>query len=264
MDARPIGVFDSGVGGLTVVKGIRGALPNESIVYVGDTARVPYGTRSRETIITFALEIVRKLLDHDVKALVVACNTISAVALDEIRALTNLPVLGVIEPTVKEAVNQSKNKVIGVIGTQATIQSKAYEMAIQAIEPHAQVIALATPMLVPIVEEELFNDPVADVMVKEYLGQFEQVKQLDTLILGCTHYPLLKDKIEACMGTSVRVIDSAYPTANTLRELLTDKDMLGNGGKPTQVFFTSDDPSKSEKIAKDFLGEEVHLDKIRL
>ncbi len=264
MDERPIGVFDSGVGGLTVVKAIRERLPHESIIYIGDTARVPYGTRSRSTITSFASEIARMLLSKNVKALVVACNTISATCLADVRALSHIPVVGVIEPTVAAAVQQSETKQIAVIGTPATIRSGIYERRLKQLDPGCMVSSIATPLFVPIIEEGLHEHRVVDVMIETYLSPLRAVREVDTLILGCTHYPLIARKIQNYVGSLVRVLDSALPTAYALQQLLCEQQLEADHGSPTQVYFTSDEPDKAMSLAKDFLGSNLELHRIAL
>ena len=264
MDKRAIGVFDSGLGGLTVVKAIRQVLPHESVIYIGDTARVPYGTRSAETIKQFALEVTQRLMREKVKVVLVACNTISALALPEIRKLVKVPVLGVIEPTVKRALETTHTKRIAVVGTTATIGSGVYQIMIKHLDPEVQVTAKATPLLVPIVEEGLWQHPVAKLMVEEYLQFVKDNHQIDTLILGCTHYPVLTSVMENYLGKGVLVVDSARPTAEVLKRLLKENNLMADGAKPVELLFTSDNPSKSGKLAEALLGERVELKQISL
>lgn len=263
MDNRPIGIFDSGIGGLTVVKKIRELLPSESLIYIGDTARVPYGTRSPETIAKFSCEVASKLLEMDVKILVVACNTISSTCLPEIISLSSVPVINVIEPTVEEAVAQTRSKVIAVIGTKATISSGIYKNQIQSLDPTIKVISRAAPLFVPLTEEGLFNHPVTKLMITEYLQPIKD-SFADVLILGCTHYPLIREEVERFLGNTIQVVDSAVPTAKALKKLIQVEKSESSGGGSTQIYFTSDDPGRSINIAKEFLGGNLLLQKITL
>lgn len=210
MKNKPIGIFDSGIGGLTVVKEIVKLLPNENIIYLGDTARVPYGTRGKETVTEFALELTRYLLSQDVKFLVVACNTITATCFDKIQEISTVPVIGVIEPAVKKIIKTSSTKRVGVIGTAATINSKVYEMKIKKLDPNFYVQSITCPLFVPIAEEGLANSNIANLTAKHYL---KYLKNIDTLHLGCTHYPLLKNVIQDNIEKGVTIIDSADPPA---------------------------------------------------
>ena len=260
-DPRPIGVFDSGIGGLTVLRAMLELLPHESYIYVGDTEYLPYGNKSPELIKKLALEVTATLLKQNVKALIVACNTISAVALPEIRSLAqHIPVIDVIEPTVLYTLKYAQSKKIAVIATETTISSHIYENKIQELSSGAfQVISKATPSFVPLIEENPHNNPLIEDAIDLYLREFKDNTVLNTLILGCTHYPMIKEYIERYLGTRFVVIDSAHPTANALKELLTREQMLHSEGKATRVFFTSDDPSRSLKIAEEFLGGDVEL-----
>lgn len=255
MDSRPIGVFDSGVGGLTVVREIFRQLPEESVLYLGDTARVPYGPRGEETITRFALELVRFLLQRDVKALVVACNTISACAIDAVRAVAPLPVVDVIGPTVTAALAASRRQVIGVIGTVSTIASGVYARAVHAARPEARLLAQPCPLFVPIAEEGLGDHPVATLMAEEYLAPM-RAAGVDALILGCTHYPLLKATLARVLGPEVTLIDSAGPTARALVETLRAHG-LEAAGPPTHHFCVTDASYKFMQVAGHFLGREL-------
>jgi glutamate racemase len=250
MDKRSIGVFDSGLGGLTVVKQIIQTLPNESIIYLGDTARVPYGPRDRVTITKFALELTKYLLKHDVKYLVVACNTISATCLDEIEVLSPVPVIGVIKPAAKLAAATTRNKKVGVIGTRATVSSGAYTREMRKIKEDIEVFAQPCPLFVPIIEEGLMQHPIAEIAVKEYLLELRD-KNLDTLILGCTHYPMLREEIQRYMGREIILIDSAKPTAESLKEDLKQKGLL-NTGKPEYKIYLTDTPLIAKKVINIF------------
>ena len=215
----PIGVFDSGIGGLTVVAALQELLPCETIFYIGDTARVPYGGKSRKTVERYSVEIGGLLLAEQAKILVVACNTASALAVPRMQNIFKVPVQGVVTPGAAAAVKATKNKRIGVIGTRATIASGAYEHAISTQDPEALVFSEACPLLVPLIEEGMFDDPVTDQMLGRYLAPLLD-RGIDTLVLGCTHYPLLREAIARAAGPSVTLVDSARNCALAVRELL--------------------------------------------
>lgn len=215
----PIGVFDSGIGGLTVVAALRELLPAERIFYIGDTARVPYGGKSRRTIERYSVEIAGLLLAEQAKLIVVACNTASALAVPRLKQIFNLPVQGVIDPGAAAAVRSSRNGRIGVIGTRATIASRAYEQAIHALAPEAQVFAAACPLLVPLIEEAWFDEPVTEQVLHRYLDPL-LAERIDTLVLGCTHYPLLREAIARVAGPEVTLVDSAHNCALAVEETL--------------------------------------------
>ena len=255
MKDRAIGVFDSGIGGLTVVRELFRQLPNESVLYLGDTARVPYGPRGKETIRGFALEMVEFLLAHEVKALVIACNTISATVAEEIRQLSPVPVFDVVHPTVRAAVSATHTQVLGVIGTVTTVRSRVYDTLARAIRPGVRVVGQECPLFVPIAEEHLERHPVARLMAEEYLAAFRGTG-LDVLILGCTHYPLLREVVGEVMGTDVRLIDSAQPTVAELRELLAEQ-ALFHDGAPEHQFFVTDASYKFMQIANAILEQDV-------
>jgi len=214
-----IGVFDSGIGGLTVLHQIIETLPHENTVYLGDTARAPYGTKSVDTVLRYSYENSDFLVEKGVKILVVACNTSTAIALHQLKARLPVPVIGVIEPGVRRAIKSTKNKRIGVIGTEATIQSSAYTHALKAANPTVEVYSRACPLFVPLVEEGWTDNEVVEMTAKAYLEGFKQ-SGIDTLILGCTHYPLLKRAIRKLMGRGVRLVDSAEETAKEVELLL--------------------------------------------
>src|SRR5258706_4947858 len=249
----PIGLFDSGVGGLTVLREVAKQLPSESTLYFGDTARVRYGSKSRDVITRFSLEITQFLLQEKVKMIVVACNTASAFALSALRARFDVPVVGVIESGAQAALGATKSKRVGVIGTEGTIESQAYSEAIHRLNADAQVFGQACPLIVPLVEEGWLDKPVALEIVKEYLTPL-LANNIDTMVLGCTHYPLLKNILTRVAGPSVRLIDSAEETARTVgRELKTLK-LEAPGGTPlVRRFFVSDAPEKFEKVRQRFL-----------
>lgn len=254
---NPIGVFDSGIGGLTVVKELMQILPNESIVYFGDTARVPYGTKSEKTIKEYSIQNTKFLLSKNVKIIVIACNTASAVALSEIQSMTELPVVGVIKPGAEAAVKNTKNKRVAVIGTTATIQSKAYEKEIKLIDPSIEVYGKACPLFVPIVEEGWSNHKIAQLAAEEYLSELKK-KSIDTMVLGCTHYPLLKDTIQKVIGEDVILVDSGVETARVVKQILEKENLINQSTlKPNYSFFVSDLPQKFREVGEMFLGRQI-------
>ena len=216
---RPIGVFDSGVGGLTVAAALRQLLPSENIFYIGDTARVPYGGKSQSTIERYSVEISGLLLAEDAKAIVVACNTASALAVPHLQELFKVPIIGVITPGAKAAVAATRNGRIGVMGTKATVYSRAYERAIHALDDGMNVLATACPLLVPLIEEGWLDDAVTDQVIRRYLEKLVR-DDIDTLVLGCTHYPLLRDAIKKFVGPEIALVDSAHNCALAVRDLL--------------------------------------------
>ncbi|MGH7738943.1 MAG: glutamate racemase [bacterium] len=256
MKSKPIGVFDSGLGGLTVVKAIRKELPKEKLAYFGDTARIPYGTKGPETILRYSEQIVRFLLKREkVKAVVVACNTSSAWALKRLREEFDIPILGVIEPGAATAVSVTRNGKIGVIGTEGTIDSKAYPKAIRALSSRARVVAKACPLFVSLVEEGKLSGLVAEAVAREYLRPVLK-SGVDTLLLGCTHYPLLRKTLAKVAGPHVRIVDSAEETARNLRSNLEAHgiEMAGHGG---EVYYVSDLSRKFKEQAQRFLGKPI-------
>ncbi|HST31876.1 MAG TPA: glutamate racemase [Chthoniobacterales bacterium] len=218
-DARPIGVFDSGIGGLTVVKALRDLLPNENISYLGDTARVPYGNKSAETVERYSLELADILAAENAKVIVVACNTVSSVSIPKLRASVKVPVVGVIEPGAQAAIATTRNRHVGVIGTRATIRSGAYDNALRALNIHVRVTSQACPLFVPLIEEGLLNDKLTDQTIARYLDPMIAAG-IDTLVLGCTHYPLLVPAISRALGEDVKLVDSAQNCATAVRNLL--------------------------------------------
>ena len=218
-DSRPIGVFDSGIGGLTVVKALCDLLPNENIFYLGDTARVPYGPKSPETVQRYAVELAGILTQKDAKALVVACNTVSSVALPLLTKKFSTPVIGVIEPGARAALQATRNRHIGVIGTRATIRSGSYDKTLRAADDNVRVSSRACPLLVPLIEEGLLNDEVTDQMIIRYLEPM-LADGIDTLVLGCTHYPLLKNAIARALKRQIMLVDSAENCARAVEEIL--------------------------------------------
>ena len=252
----PIGVFDSGVGGLTVFREIMRQIPNEKMIYFGDTARVPYGSKSKNTITRFARQIVRFLRTHDVKTIVVACNTASAYALESLQAEFDIPIIGVVEPGAKVAAETTRNGNIGVIATEGTIGSRIYNSYINQMNPEATIYGKACPLFVPLVEEGWLKDPVTREVASRYLAELKD-KDIDTLILGCTHYPLLRSTIQEVVGDRVTLVNPAYETAVTLKNLLSGMDLL-NTEVPTQgeqqhKFFVSDKAERFLEFANSII-----------
>ena len=257
MNARPIGVFDSGLGGLTVVRELRRQLPKEAIVYFGDLARLPYGTKSRGQIQRFSLENARFLLGKGIKALVIACNSSSSAAYQLLRKQLSIPVVSVIEPAVEDCLQRTQNGKIGVIGTAATIESGVYESALVKRNSRAHVFSQSCPLFVPLVEEGWLNGGVAERVIEKYLQPLA-ARDIDTLILGCTHYPLLANPIQAFFGTQVHLVDSAGPTVRRLADLLHRKKRLYEGRrKPKFQIYTSDLPRNFLHVGERFLGEKL-------
>lgn len=262
---NPIGFFDSGIGGLTVVRAVSQLLPNENIVYFGDTARVPYGSKSNDTVIEYSLQAANFLLRKNIKLLVVACNTASSVALKDLKRFLTIPVIGMIEPGSKLALRESKNGKIGIIGTNATINNKAYSNEIRKLNPKIKVYEKACPLFVPIAEEGWINHKATELIVKEYLSGLK-TKKIDTLVLGCTHYPILKDAIQKVMGKNVSLVDSGTPAAHLVEEYLNGRGLRNISNQiGKREFYVSDIPSKFRDIAERFLGKKItHLHKVEL
>lgn len=256
-NSRPIGVFDSGIGGLTVAHEIMRQLPNESIVYFGDTARVPYGPKSPDTVRRYSREIAAFLGDQDVKALVIACNTATAHALPMLRDELSIPVVGVVEPGARAALQLSHGGRIGVIGTTGTVRSSAYVRAIHALDPTAQVTAKACPLLVPLVEEGWVDHPVTRQIALEYLEPLMQ-ERIRVLVLGCTHYPLLKPLLCRMLGPHVSLIDSAAETAAEIGRVLGERGLAApEDAAPSHRFVSSDDPAQFLQLGQRFLGDAI-------
>lgn len=252
----PIGVFDSGVGGLTVVREIMRQIPNEKIVYFGDTARVPYGSKSKETVTRFSEQIVRFLRTFQVKTIVVACNTASAYALDELEKDIDIPIIGVVKPGAKAAAEVTKNGRIGVIATEATIGSRIYSKYIQELNKDVTIYGKACPLFVPLVEEGLLEDPVTDEIARRYLTELIDI-DIDTLILGCTHYPLIRSTLGKIVGEKVTLVNPAYETARELKEMLAELDMLNEEapvlGSNRYQFYVSDKAEKFVRFANSII-----------
>ncbi|MDR0879564.1 MAG: glutamate racemase [Clostridioides sp.] len=254
---KPIGVFDSGLGGLTVLKEITRILPNENIVYFGDTARVPYGPRSKETVIEYTFQAINFMLEKGVKAIVIACNTATARSLTEAQVNYDIPIIGVVEAGARTAAYTTKNNIVGVIGTEGTIRSKAYEKEIGKINKDIRIVDKACPLFVPIAEEGWANTDVARLTAKEYLRELK-AEGIDCLVLGCTHYPILKKTIGEEVGMEIILVNPAKETAMDLKEILVDQDMLNDGqSQPEYEYFVSDIPEKFSAIANEFLKKDI-------
>ncbi|NLK62826.1 MAG: glutamate racemase [Fusobacteria bacterium] len=256
MKNKSIGVFDSGLGGLTVTKEIINLLPNENIIYFGDTARVPYGTKSKNAVVKYAKEIVRFLMTKDVKMIVIACNTASALALEEIKSMINIPVIGVIKAGSKRAIATTVNGKIGVIATNATIDSNAYKLAIENLNKNVEIYQKACPLFVPLIEEGMIEDEITDLIAKRYLSTLNN--DIDTLVLGCTHYPLIKETLSKIIGDNVTLIDSAEETAILVKNILLKLDIFKEQSTNNHQFYVSDAPEKFQKIGKLFLKSELN------
>ncbi|MCK5242475.1 glutamate racemase [bacterium] len=263
--ASPIGIFDSGVGGLTVVNAIQRKLPNENLVYLGDTARTPYGNKAGETVIRFTRECVTHLMRYRIKALVVACNTASAYTLPRLRRNFKIPILGVIQPGSRAAVAQSKYGCIGVIGTRATINSHAYQKTIAKMKKACQVLAYPCPLFVPLVEEGWLEGSIPIGVIKKYLAPFLE-KNIRSLILGCTHYPVLKPVLTQVCGSRVKIIDSAEEVAKELENTLWKKDLATPSEKRgTQKYLVTDVPEQFKRVGAIILGRKLnHVHRVTL
>lgn len=265
IEGAPIGVFDSGVGGLTVAREIMRQMPNERIVYFGDTARVPYGSKSQNTIIRYSRQIIRFLKTKKVKAIVIACNTASAYALDTVEAELDIPIIGVVKPGAKVAAEATRNGIIGVTGTEGTINSGIYSEFLHMQNKELKVIGKACPLFVPLVEEGWIKDSVTDEVAKRYLTQLRE-SGIDTLILGCTHYPLLRSTIRNVMGDSVTLVNPAYETAVELKTLLENNQLLNtveqaNDGSGYE-FYVSDAADKFKQFANSILPYDIATTKL--
>ena len=256
MDTRPIGVFDSGLGGLTAVRELRRLLPSENIIYFGDTSRVPYGGRSAEILLKYARQDVRFLRTFDIKAILVACGTVSTTALPQLRRESDIPILGVVEPACRRAAAVTRNKRVGLIATAASVRSGAYQRILQELDPDVAVTARACPLFVPLVEEGLWEDPVTDEIARRYLTELIDI-DIDTLILGCTHYPLIRSTVGRIMGDQVTLVNPAYETARELKELLQHYDILNEEephlGENKYQFYVSDGAEKFKRFANSII-----------
>ena len=259
MDNRPIAVFDSGIGGLTVLKEIMEQLPGEDIVYFGDTARIPYGTRSKETVVKYVMQSFNFLMTKNIKAIVVACNTASSLALEEVKDEFDLPIIGVVEPGAKASISATKNNSIGVIGTEGTINSNSYQRKIRKMLPTAEIIGVSCPLFVPIVEEGWENSDVAYVAAQKYLLELKE-HNIDTLVLGCTHYPALRYTIGKVLGDKITLVNPAYETAKVTKNILKEQGLRSgkiDGGN--YKYYVSDDPDKFRRIGGNIIRKDIGL-----
>ena len=259
----PVGVFDSGVGGLTVAREIMRNLPSEKIVYFGDTARVPYGSKSKETVIRYSRQIIRFLQEQQVKAIVVACNTASAFALDTVRDEFDIPIIGVIESGAKVAAARTRNKRVGIIGTVGTVGSGIHAQYLKKLDPGITVFGKACPLFVPLVEEGWLHDPVTVEVASRYLKELQD-KDVDTLILGCTHYPLIRSTIRQVMGEEVCLVNPAYETALELGKLLEEQGLSSTGTEQKEFpyrFYVSDLADEFKEFANSILPSDVEMTK---
>jgi len=253
----PIGIFDSGVGGLTILRELLKFLPHESVIYLGDTARVPYGSKSRSTVLKFTIQAIKFFTTKGIKMLLIACNTSSSLALPDLKDGFDFPIYGVIEPGVKEALNVTRTGRIGVIGTRATISSNIYEKKLKALSPDVKVFSYPCSLFVSLVEEGWIDDPITYKVAQRYLDNLKR-ENIDTLILGCTHYPLLKDVIQYVMGKSVALVDSARAFAYEIKEELRRLDLENNSNNnPRYEFYVSDEPEQFKRLGSFFLGREI-------
>ena len=273
MNNAPIGVFDSGVGGLTVLKALGSELPGETFIYLGDTARLPYGTKSAETVSRYSVQAAQKLRELDIKALVVACNTASAVGLPAIREhMDGIPVIGVVDPGADAACRTSRSGHIAVIATEGTVRGGAYQEAIQRRRPDAKVTARAAQVFVALAEEGMHEGPIADAVARHYLdaifdppGAQPGVSAApDTLVLGCTHFPMLANAIRAAVGPSVRIVDSAATTAKVVREQLAGARLLTGSGRTMVRFLATDGPERFARVGSRFLGQTLSPEDVEL
>lgn len=250
-----IGMFDSGLGGLTVMREIINTVPHEPIIYLGDTARIPYGSKSQETIIRYSIENAVFLMEKNIKLMVVACNTATAYSLDRLKKIFNIPVIGVIQPGVQKALKVTKNHKIAILGTKGTIDSGCYQKEILQHQPKAELFPISCPLFVPLVEEHYINHPISEMVIKEYLAPLKN-SGIDTLLLGCTHYPMLREAIQREVGDNVTIVDSATTCAEEVASLLKAQrlETAPSANYPLHQFFVSDDPKKFQKQGELFLG----------
>ena len=259
----PIGIFDSGIGGLTVAKRIIAMLPNENIVYFGDTARVPYGSKSNETVVEYSYQDAQFLINKNVKLIIVACNTASSIAIDKLKEKFDIPIIGMIEPGTHLALESTKNGKIGVIGTEATISNRAYSNELHSINKDLSIIEKPCPLFVPIAEEGWLDHEATKLIAREYLQDLIDFG-VDTVILGCTHYPLLSGVIQKIMGDDVKLIDSGMAASLEVEDYLNGRGVRNDSNQlGTHQFYVSDLPAKFKSVAERFLGTEVkHIEKI--
>ena len=256
MDKQPIGIFDSGLGGLTVLQALRREMPHENFIYFGDTANVPYGSKSKNAVIKLSLAAARFLEQEQVKLIVVACNTASAQALPTLQKTFKIPIFGVIESGVTEALSATRNKRVAVLGTEGTIRSKAYEKALKKLLKDLHITAQACPLFVPLVEEGWTKTPAAKLIAQTYLKSI-QISKADTVILGCTHYPILKPLLSRLLGKKVTLVDPADTLARTVQNYLSQKNNLAPTRKGKVTLYSSDDPSRFKYLAEQVLGEKL-------
>ena len=266
MDNRPIGVFDSGLGGLTAVRSLRRILPAEELIYFGDTSRVPYGGRSRETILKYARQDMRFLRTFDLKAVLIACGTVSTTSLDTLRQENDLPIVGVVEPTCRRAAERTRSGKVGLIATHASVRSGVYERTIAGLNPAVQVIARACPLFVPLVENGRFRpgDPVIETVAREYLQPLRE-SGMDVMILGCTHYPLLTEVIGAVMGPGVELVSAGEESAFELKRMLRAEGLCAEDSRTGKAtYYVSDRVDDFEQVASWFLQEDLHHEANRI
>lgn len=261
MDTRPIGIFDSGVGGLTVLTELRKKLPNENYIYIGDTKRFPYGSKSKETIIQISKRIVDTLISKKVKLIVIACGTATSQALEELKQIYNIPIIGIIEPTVENQMNE-KVKKVGVIATRGTIRSKVWETTICKKNPSIAILSKETPLLAPMAEEGWIENEVARSAIKEYMKDWKE-ENLDALILGCTHYPLFEKLLRKELGDKIKIINTGKEIAKSLEQYLKEND-LKNEGIGTEEIYLTDTESNFLNVAKQLFHKEIKIQKIDL
>lgn len=264
MNELAIGIFDSGVGGLTVLQQVRHLLPGENLIYLGDTARVPYGTKSPDTVRKYAIEAANFLIQQQVKMVVVACNTASSVALELLQQRLGVPVVGVIDPGAQRAMSLTRSDVVGVIGTEGTVSSDAYPQALRQIKPSVEVVSASCPLFVPLAEEGWAEHQVAHIAAREYLAPLLEA-EIDTLVLGCTHYPLLKPTLAAVLPESIAMVDSAQETAHTVARLLGERGWLNDQAQATWQFYVTDVPRRFVRVGEAFLGTKLsHVERVTL
>ena len=256
MNTRPIGIFDSGLGGLTILKTLSQALPQENLIYVGDTMNVPYGSKSKTAVTRFSLDIARFLENLGVKLIIVACNTASALALPQLQKQIHVPVIGVIEPGALKAIQCTRNGRVAVLATEATVQSLAYPRAINRLDKRIRTVQKACPLFVPMIEEGWIHPSAGKALIADYLHTIRQQKA-DTVILGCTHYPVIKHKIAAYLGKHIQLVDSAQVLAEEVKIRLTQSGQLRTKGKGRLKIYASDDPARFKRLAKNILGREL-------
>lgn len=258
MTRDQIGMFDSGLGGLTVMREVKKSCPQENIVYFGDTARIPYGNKSPETVIRFSIESSIFLMEQQIKVLVIACNTATSYAITRLRNIFNIPIIDVIGPGAEKAAQVTRNKRIAVLGTRGTVMSGAYQREIEKRLESPFVLPVACPLFVPLVEEKFLDHPATHLIVREYLKPLKE-SRIDTVLLGCTHYPVLKELIQKELGSEVTIVDSASTCAEKVAQVLKEQRLSRNDPKPASYrFFVSDDPEKFKVLGESFLGEKIH------